>query len=121
MRFLPIITLAAGDMSLSSVASNGVDLNQLAVYSVTAVFTGAPVGTLILQIANDDVPAPPGGAANMAVNVVDWCDYTGTSVAVTAAGKFTWNVWPAGYRWVRVSYTKTSGTGSLKTTFNAKG
>lgn len=117
-KFVPVKTLVACDMSLASCTSIGLDINQLTSYAVQAVFTGAPVGTLTLEISSDDVLVVPG--TNPAANVTHWTTYTGSSQAVAAAGSFMWNVFPAGYRWMRMVYTKTSGTGSLSSTFNGK-
>lgn len=121
MRFDPVVILSAGDMSTASLNSVGIDLNQTVLYSIQAVFTGAPVGTLKLQISNDFVATPTAGGANLASAVTHWTDYTGSSYSVSAAGDFAWNVFDVGYRWVRMVYTKTSGTGSLTATFCGKG
>lgn len=112
-----------GNMA-SSLSSIGIDLNQTVMYSIQAVFSGSPVGTLKLQISNDIVPvAPVAGnpvGSNPAANVVNWTDYTGSSTAVSAAGNFVWNVFDVGYRWVRVVYTRSSGTGTLNITYSGK-
>lgn len=122
MRFLPITIMNAVDMSTAGAQySNGVDLDFMALGAIQAVFTGSPVGTLKLQISTDNVPAPTLGSANMASNVVNWSDYTGSSVAVTTSGNFVWNLSFIGYRWIRLAYTKTSGTGSLTVTASGKG
>lgn len=103
----------------SDCTSYGMDINQLKYYAIQAVYTGAPGGVLKLQISTDDVKAALG--KNPAANVVNWSDYTGSSHTVSAAGNFTWNVFPAGYRWARMVYTFSSGTGSLDASFNGKG
>src|ERR1700677_860990 len=61
--------------------------------SIQAVMSGAPVGTLKLQISNDPVDVPMNDNQgtdnpdyNPAVNVVNWSDYTGSTYAVTTAG-----------------------------------
>jgi hypothetical protein len=109
----------------STCTSIGVDLNQMNLASIEAVFTGSPVGTLGLQISSDDVPLCNTGSANCvtynpAGNVVNWVTYTGSSEAVTSSGNFLWNLNLAGYRWIRLVYIPTSGTGSLSATYDAK-
>lgn len=119
MRNVPVILLSAGNMASASLNSLGLNLDQTSLYSIQAVFTGSPVGVLKLQISNDDVAIAAG--TNSAANVTHWTDYTGSSYSLSAAGDFAWNVWPAGYRWIRAVYTKTSGTGSLTITYSGKG
>lgn len=109
-KFTTVPILSACDMSTASCTSIGVDLNQLNLLAMQAVYTGAPVGTLKVQVSNDNVVV--GLGADPASNVVNWTDYTGSSVAISAAGNTLYNMTFAGYRWARIVYTKTSGTGS---------
>ena len=127
MRFAPVRLLTNGNMA-TSINSNGEDLNQIFMYSIQAIWTGAPVGSLKLQVSNDDVPSAPVGnatpgtaQANVSSNVVNWTDYTGSTTAVSGPGDFMWIVSDGGYKWVRVVYTATSGTGSLTVEYNGKG
>lgn len=117
-RFTPVKIETACDMSTATCTSIGTDINQLSQYTIQAVYTGSPVGTFTLQVSTDQVPT--GVGADPASNVVNWTTYTGSSQAISAAGNFVWNVFPAGYHWVRLLYTKTSGTGSLSAEFNGK-
>ena len=119
IRFTPVKILTACDMSTASCTSIGTDINQLQSYAIQASFSGSPVGTLKLQISTDQVQVGT-GTNDPAVNVVNWSDYTGSSYSLSASGNYMWNVFPAGYRWVRMVYTKTSGTGSLSATFDGK-
>lgn len=113
----PIIT--NGNMALSSVTSVGVDLNQINLSSMQAYWTGSPVGSLKVQVSTDNVPL--GLGADPASNVVHWTDYTGSSVAISAAGDQLYNMTFVGYRWARLVYTKTSGAGTINATYNGKG
>lgn len=106
MRVFEYTLLSAGDMSQATVTSNSQQLVQMAVASIQAVFTGSPVGTLKLQISNDNS---------------NWTDYTNSSVSVTTSGNFLWNLVSVGFQYVRVVYTKSSGTGSLTVTVSGKG
>lgn len=119
MKFDQTVLISAGDMS-GNLTSNGIDLQQLGMGAIQAVWTGAPTGTLILQVSCDIVLASLG--TNPSANVTHWSDYTSTSQALTgSAGDFTWNFYPSGYRWIRLKYTFTSGSGALTATFNGKG
>lgn len=109
-----------GDMS-ASINSVGIILDQIPLASIHAVWTGSPVGTLKLQVSNDLVKIPVSGSADMAANVVNWTDYTGSSQAVSGAGDFMFNLLSNGYYWIRLVYTRSSGTGTLNVTFSGKG
>lgn len=73
---------------------------------IQAVFIGTPMGTLNLQVSNDNV---------------NWTTYTGSSTTVSGAGNFAWLLGDIGFPWVQVVYTASSGTGSLSITVNGKG
>ena len=120
MRFEPITILSAGDMSTATLSSTGVDMNQIVLASIQAVMTGSPVGVLTLEVSNDIVKINP-AVANQGANVVTWTTYTGSAVSVSASGDFLWNLSEIGYRWLRLKYTKTSGTGSLTAVMSGKG
>lgn len=119
MKFDPVQIITSGDMAQSAINSKGIDLNQQYVYAIQAVWTGSPVGTLKIQVSNDIVPDGVGG--DQASNVVNWTDYTNSSQSISGAGNFVWNVLEAGYRWVRLVYTKTSGSGTINAVFSGKG
>lgn len=87
-------------------------LGHICNYSIQLIFTGAPVGTFKLQASNDP-GMPDGGQTPQAANVTNWTDITGSPQAISAAGNIMWNVENAGYTFVRVVYTVTSGTGTL--------
>lgn len=117
--------LVNGNMA-SSINSNGVYLDQLATYAIQAVWTGSPIGSLKLQISCDAVPplfSPTGSSTvtNAAANVVNWSDYTGSTVAVSGAGNWAWKVDISGEFWVRLVYTESSGSGTLNVNFTGKG
>lgn len=105
MRIFEYKLVSAGDMS-GNITSNKQQLNHIAMASIQAVYTGSPVGTLKLQISNDDIT---------------WTDYSGSGAAVSGAGDFMWNISNVAFPLIRVVYTKTSGSGSLDITVNGKG
>lgn len=109
MSFLNQKIAPAEDMS-GSFNSPAVDIANLIGYSLQAVFTGTPNGTFKLQASCDDLEAP-----------VNWTDVGSSSVAITAAGSAIWNNDGAHYRWVRLVYTRSSGSGSCDVTVAAKG
>lgn len=105
----------------STVSSIGIDLNQLALGSIQAVWTGTPAGNFTIQVSNDIVQTNPTGT-DPAANVVNWTTYSGsTQAAGGAAGDFMWVLSDIGYRWVRLTYTRSSSTGTLNATFCGKG
>jgi hypothetical protein len=106
------------------IASQPVWLGHILNYSIQAVFTGAPTGSFKIQASNDpgrpnigkETPDPAAYAVN------NWTDLTDLTVAIVAAGDIMWNVQNAGYRWIRLVYTPSGGTGTITVaTFNVKG
>jgi hypothetical protein len=95
----------------SSFELRAVYLGHICNYSIQLVFTGTPGGTFKLQCSND--PGLPNASFDEDRGVTNWTDITGTAVVISAAGDLTWNVENAGYPWVRVVYTFSSGSGSL--------
>jgi hypothetical protein len=120
---IPIATNV--DMSVSS-KTIGIDLNQEFGYSIQAVWTGTPIGTFTVEVSNDIVPIAsiPGNpiGPNPAANVVNWSTYTNSNVTTTGTnGNWTWISQLIPYRWARLSYAATSGTGNLNVVMYAKG
>lgn len=95
------------DMS-GNLTSPAIYLGHVVNFSVQAVFTGSPIGAFKLQASND-----PGVSANDYAKAVNWTDITSSTIAVTAAGNIAMNVVNAGYQWVRLVYTFSSGTGTI--------
>jgi hypothetical protein len=125
MRFAPVQIVTNQSMT-TSFNSIGIDCNQHALASIQAEWTGATAtGTLKLQISDDIVPVQPTTGnpvgANPAGEVVNWSDYTGSTTTVSGPGNFMWNMVYVGFRWVRLVYTSSSGTGTLNATFAGKG
>lgn len=91
----------------SNVISDSVDLSLADGYAIQAYWSGTAVGSLKLQVSNDNV---------------NWTDYAGSTVAVTSGpGNAIWLEADAMYDKVRVVYTSTSGTGNLTVQINGKG
>lgn len=113
--------IASIDLQPSATTSLGASANFPAVwlghvvnFSIQVVFTGTPVGVFKLQ-ASDDQGQPDGGTgtAGLATGVTNWTDIADSSQSISAAGDMTWNYANAGFRFVRVVYTRTSGTGTV--------
>lgn len=85
-------------MSLSATGSSDpVQVDGMLYTDIQAVWTGTPVGTLYLETSS---------------NKTTWSTYTGSQAAVSGAGDFTWHILLCGTPWIRVSYTRSSSTGS---------
>lgn len=131
MRFASAPMITTGSMS-GNISSYGISVAQDWVFSVQANYTGvtaaavAGLGTMKLQISNDSVVVNPSGPStgDPAVNVRNWCDYTGTLAStsgVAGSSTFFWNITNPGFAWVRLVYVKDSGTGILSANFFGKG
>lgn len=94
-------------------------LANLAGFSFQAVFTGAPVGSVYLQMSND-AGTVTSAAAHTGTGVTNWTVITGSTFAVSGSGNFGWDYTLAGFRWVQLVYAPTSGTGTVSVTFQGK-
>ena len=112
MKFANEKILVAADMS-ASFSSDPILLDQIYGFSFQAVFTGSPNGTFKLQCSNDDV--------KLSSEVSQWSDVGSTSQAISAAGDLFYNIDAAHYKWVRIVYTRSSGSGSCDVVYFAKG
>jgi hypothetical protein len=99
-------TLIATVSAATSVSSIGYDLGDLASFSVQGVFSGSNVaGTLKLQCSNDNTT---------------WVDVPSASTSITSSADEVFNISNAQYRYVRASWTYSSGTGNITCYFVAK-
>lgn len=105
--------ISAGDIS-GNVTSSAILVDQVYAYAIQAVVTGtSPNGTLKAQFSCDDVPSES--------DVTNWSDVSGATVSISATGTYGFLVEFAPYKWIRLVYTRTSGTGAINVTLNAKG
>ena len=101
-------TLIATVSATPSKVSPAFDLGDLTVYGVGVAFTGADVaGTLTLESCNSG-------------NDADFVTVANSSQAVSLSADHFWSVSGAGYRYVRVRWAYTSGTGNITADINAK-
>lgn len=119
MRFDNTLIINAGDLA-SDVTSEAVTLESMFGYAIQCVLTGAPVGALKLQ-ASCDIGTNAASASAAGTGITNWNDLTGTTTAISAAGTFLFNQDAQYYKWVRVVYTATSGTGAISARINSKG
>lgn len=110
---IPIVT--NGDMS-SSINSTPINLDSIVTYSVQAVFTGTPSGTLQLQGSNDNVLT----GDPMNATPTNWTVIVDSISGISTAGTYTVNVEIPGYSWVRLQYVRTAGSGTLNARINGK-
>lgn len=102
------IDLIASTSAASSRVSCAVDLGDMTTFSVHVTFSGADVaGTLTLEAS--DTP-----------NDADFVTVPNSTQAVTASADHVWSVTGAGYRYVRVRWVYTSGTGDIAAYFVGK-
>ena len=102
-------------------------LKNIYTYSMAAIVTGTPNGSIKLQACNDpetnntqlnSTGQPP------AVGPVNWVDIANSTFSLSSSGETMWNVNAVGYNYVRVVYTDSSGGTSAATMniiFNGKG
>lgn len=109
--------------STTTYTSTPMQLEFMVNYCIQAIITGTPVGTIGLQASNDEgiISYPNPGLASPVTSVTNWTDIANTSTAVTGAGTVMYNVQNCGYRWVRVSYTNASSSGTITVVGNGKG
>lgn len=98
----------------STVSSVTQDLEQKFGYSVHAIINGTSLnGTIKLEASNID-----------SATATDWAtvaDSTQTITALTGKVVHFWNVTDVMYRYIRITWTASSGTGTVTTYINVKG
>lgn len=94
------------NMASATCKTNAILLDQIYGLSISLVWTGSPVGTLTLEASNDIVTAGNTQPTN-------WDTITGSTLAITGADHVTYNINGSFYKYIRVKYTKTSGTGTI--------
>lgn len=95
-------------------------IENLAGYSVCANVTSAAAlnGTFKLQASNN---AMREDQVNEADSTAVWVDIPGSTQTATADGGYFWNVDAAFYRWFRIVWTRTAGTGNVALYYSGKG
>lgn len=116
-------TTSPGALTNATLYSEPVELRHLDEYALQLAISGGgtPTGTFILQASNSDPLIPVTGVQSVDASAMTWTDVDGSSIAITTDGNKMWNASGVGYLWVRIKWTKTSGTGNAVATFNGKG
>lgn len=111
----------------ANVSTTYVPLKSIFMYSIAAIVTGTPTGTIKLQASNDpETNDTQYNAGNIPPTVIPthWVDITDSSFALSSAGETMWNVRDVAYNYVRVVYTdgsSGSSTATMTVIFNGKG
>lgn len=109
-----IAIFTSANMATATLASASLPIYGMIGWAAQLFFTGSPVGTFKAQGSCNATGVPPTTDA-------EWSDIGDSSQAISAAGNILYNYDSANFNWVRIVYTKTSGTGTLNGRFNAKG
>ncbi len=122
MKANTLTILAGSSMTgTATINSAAIPVDQLWGFAIQAEWTGTPTGTIKLQ-ASCDAPIGTNQTSSGTSTVTNWTDITDSSYSITgSAGNYMWNVQAAGYRFVRLTYTNASSTGSLSATMSTKG
>lgn len=105
-----------------------VPLKNIYLYSIVAIITGTPTGTIQLQASNDpetnDTQYNVSAGQPPAVGPVNWTTITNSPFTLNSSGNEMWNVDGVAYNYVRVQYIDTSGgtsTATMSIIYNGKG
>jgi len=111
----------AVDLS-SSYNFNAIYLGHARFAAIQLVFTGTPQGEFKLQASNDRGNVQKSTETGRSSDVVNWTDISGSVQNVTEAGNHMWCFELTPFRWVRVVWTQTGGSGTLeRIAVNTKG
>jgi hypothetical protein len=93
----------------ADVTSDQLALDSFSNFAIYAKYTGAPNGEIKLEASIDNTSTP-----------TNWVQVSGSAVTITGADEVLWNMTNASYKWIRVKYVRTSGTGTLNVNYNVK-
>ncbi len=102
-------------------------LKSIYTYTIAAIVSGTPTGSIALQASNDpETNDTQYNSTNLppAVGPSNWVTIADSTFVLSAAGETMWNVNAVGYNYVRVVYTDASSglsAATLKIIFNGKG
>ena len=113
MKFIDKKILDNEDTATSP-TSDAVLLDQIYGYAVQASLTGAPSGSLKIQASCQIIQGTE--------TVSEWADVTNGSMSISSSGSFPLlNFDGQHYKYIRVVYTNTGGSGDITVTYNGKG
>lgn len=99
-----------------------VPLKNIVLYTIAAIITGTPTGTIKIQASNDSETNDTQPLSNNPPT--HWVDIDNSTFMVNSSGETMWNVRDIGYNYVRVVYTDGSSgasTATMTVIFNGKG
>lgn len=105
----------------TTITSPAVNLFNIYGYSIQAVYTGVPTGTLKLQASVDPILLASDVQPQVPTN---WTDVADSDFSITSAGIYVWNVTGTFYTFVRLVYIDGSGgtsTAVMNANINIKG
>lgn len=105
---MKLATLIPSQTAAADITSAAMELGDIQSFSISVDITGSNVaGTLTLECSNDSA-------------TTGFTTVASSSQAVTNSADHMWSVLGAGYRWVRVFWDYTSGTGNITAKFVGK-
>jgi len=106
MRSVAYILTQSGDMSANFTSPN-IIIDQVGCLSIHCIWTGSPVGNLIVQ-------------ANNIVQDI-YADIPPSLISINGSGQVVYNVYDFGYQNAQIYYQAISGTGNLYISVGKKG
>lgn len=122
-------TIVAGDMSQASITSSVTNIQYLDDVGVQLNWTGSPVGSFAIQVSADhaqDINSPPnvtvpGNWVPLTFTYWNGSTFvTATTLPTTAGSPIYIDLALLSAPWIRIVYTKVSGSGSLNAFITAK-
>lgn len=107
----------------ASITSTPTNIQNLSDIAIQLNFTGTPTGTFAIQGSNDfDATNMGGSLPGATVNTGNWVplDLSSTPTASGAADVILINMNGLSFPWIRIVYTRTSGTGTLNAYLGGK-
>jgi hypothetical protein len=113
---IPVTAVTGTDTAESA----AIDAQQVVGISAQAITTSTAAGTLQVQVSNDVPPAgyQPGGSTFAPTN---YTDLLATPITVAAGSTAIVPFQNAAYRWMRVVYVNTAGSGNVSVNVNVIG
>lgn len=112
-------TIFSNNAVTASAFSNGIDTQQLALASIQFIVGDGVTGSFTLQGSNQNVQVYPG--PNQAGYVTQWADYVGVTHSNGTGSSYLYNLANIAFRWIRVKFTYSSGSGAVTQLYSGKG
>lgn len=118
------LTVAGAALDASaSFATDKLFIGRMEHVAIELTVPAGPVGTLTVQVSDDDGqqgPGQPGGATTD--STMNWVDVSpAEAISGTTNSPFTWDYSDCPHRWIRLNYTRTSGSGTMTGRASVKG